>query len=52
MTKLIGTEPNQVPSNADLGTMAYQNYDTVAPVLMAGKKNYIINDHYDKELDQ
>jgi len=43
MSKLVGTSPNQIPSNADLGTMAYQNYDTVAPVLMAGKKNYIIN---------
>lgn len=25
MSKLIGTAPNQVPSNADLGTMAYKN---------------------------
>lgn len=25
MSKLIGTNPNQVPSNADLGTMAYVN---------------------------
>jgi hypothetical protein len=29
MTKLIGTGPNQVPSNADLGTLAYQNDDNV-----------------------
>ena len=29
MTKLIGTDPNQVPSNADLGTLAYQNDDNV-----------------------
>lgn len=27
MSKLIGTSPNQVPSNADLGTMAYQNIE-------------------------
>lgn len=27
MTKLIGTDPNQVPSNADLGTLAYQDAD-------------------------
>jgi len=27
MTKLIGTGTNQVPSNADLGTMAYQDKD-------------------------
>jgi hypothetical protein len=25
MAKLIGTDPNQVPTNADLGTMAYQD---------------------------
>lgn len=25
MTKLIGTAPNQVPTNADLGTLAYQD---------------------------
>ena len=25
MGKLIGTAPNQVPTNADLGTMAYEN---------------------------
>jgi len=29
MSKLIGTNPNQVPSNADLGSMAYQNNDSV-----------------------
>lgn len=27
MSKLIGTGPNQVPSNADLGSMAYQDAD-------------------------
>tara|TARA_B110000977_G_scaffold87788_1_gene116758 strand:+ start:2380 stop:4185 length:1806 start_codon:yes stop_codon:yes gene_type:complete len=26
--KLIGTDPNQVPSNADLGTLAYQDADS------------------------
>jgi hypothetical protein len=29
MSKLIGTGPNQVPSNADLGTLAYQDSDYV-----------------------
>ena len=29
MSKLIGTDPNQVPSNADLGTLAYQNAHAV-----------------------
>ena len=43
MSKLIGTAPNQVPSNADLGTMAYQDYDVVAPQLMGGRRNMIIN---------
>ena len=27
MGKLIGTAPNQVPTNADLGTMAYRNFE-------------------------
>jgi len=29
MTKLIGTGTNQVPTNADLGTMAYQDVESV-----------------------
>jgi len=29
MAKLIGTDPNQVPTNADLGTMAYQDSESV-----------------------
>jgi hypothetical protein len=29
MAKLIGNEPNQVPTNGDLGTMAYQDSDNV-----------------------
>jgi len=29
MSKLIGNNPNQVPTNADLGTMAYQDTDSV-----------------------
>ena len=29
MAKLVGTNPDQVPSNADLGTMAYQDKDNV-----------------------
>jgi hypothetical protein len=28
MSKLIGTAPNQVPSNSDLGTMAYQDSES------------------------
>lgn len=43
MVKLIGTNPNQVPTNADLGSMAYQNYDVVAPVFIAGRRNLAIN---------
>eukprot|EP00919_Chromeraceae_sp_WS-2016_P023879 GHVR01056655.1.p1 GENE.GHVR01056655.1~~GHVR01056655.1.p1 ORF type:complete len:257 (+),score=21.69 GHVR01056655.1:199-969(+) len=30
MAKLIGTDPNQVPTNADLGTMAYQDAERPA----------------------
>ena len=29
MSKLIGTAPNQAPSNSDLGGMAYQNPESV-----------------------
>ena len=29
MTKLIGTAPNQTPTNADLGTMAYQDSNQI-----------------------
>ena len=29
MAKLTGTNPDQVPTNADLGTMAYQDKDNV-----------------------
>jgi hypothetical protein len=29
MAKLIGTDPNQVPTNADLGTMAYQDSSAI-----------------------
>jgi hypothetical protein len=43
MSKLIGTAPNQVPTNADLGTMAYQDYDVIAPQLIGGRRNLIIN---------
>ena len=43
MGKLIGTDPNQVPANASLGTMAFQDYDVVAPLLMGGRRNIFIN---------
>jgi hypothetical protein len=43
MASIIGTDPNQVPTNADLGTMAYQDYDVVAPQFLAGRRNLIIN---------
>jgi hypothetical protein len=32
IAKLIGTAPNQVPSNADLGSLAYQNAESVSLV--------------------
>ena len=44
MAKLIGGLPNQVPTNGDLGTMAYQDYDVVAPQFLAGgRRNLIVN---------
>jgi hypothetical protein len=47
MASIIGTDPNQVPTNADLGTMAYQDYDVVAPILKGGRRNFIINGGFD-----
>lgn len=32
MSKLIGTDANQVPTNADLGTLAFQNADRVGSI--------------------
>jgi len=47
MAKLIGTDPNQVPTNADLGTMAYQDYNALKPQLLAGgNRNLIINGNF------
>ena len=46
MSKLIGTSPNQVPSNADLGTVAF--LDTKELLLSKGSElsriNAIINE--------
>lgn len=36
MAKFTGTNPNQVPTNADLGTMAYQDHDAVIGNLGGG----------------
>jgi hypothetical protein len=43
MAKLIGTDPNQVPTNADLGTMAYQDYDVVDKEFRNSRPNLVIN---------
>ena len=44
MAKLIGNKPQQVPTNGDLGTMAFMDYDVVAPQFLAGgRRNLIIN---------
>ena len=43
MGKLIGTDPNQVPTNANLGTMSFQDYDVAAPMLIGGRRNIFIN---------
>ena len=37
MAKLIGTSPNQVPTNADLGSMAYVDKDNFDPTLSEAK---------------
>ena len=41
MAKLIGTDPNQVPTNADLGTMAYQDAENprLNNVVISGTPN-------------
>ena len=46
MGKLIGTDPNQVPANASLGTMSFQDYDVVAPLLIGGRRNIFINGNF------
>jgi hypothetical protein len=44
MAKLIGNGVSQVPTNGDLGTMAFMDYDVVAPQFLAGgRRNLIIN---------
>lgn len=43
MAKLIGTAPNQVPTNADLGTMAYQDKDIVRKEFEISRPNLVIN---------
>ena len=39
MAKLTGTKPNQVPTNADLGTMAYQDADNYATMTIGTEFN-------------
>jgi len=36
MAKLTGTKPDQVPTNADLGDMAYQDRSSLATVATSG----------------
>lgn len=41
--KLIGTAPSQVPTNSDLGDLAYQNYSSLLGNTRFGFKNLLIN---------
>ena len=46
MAKLIGNAPNQVPTNADLGSMAFEdkkNYATISSSIHQPYRNIIIN---------
>jgi hypothetical protein len=46
MANLIGNAPNQVPTNADLGSMAFEdrtNYATVGSSIHQPYRNIIIN---------
>ena len=44
MAKLIGNEPNQVPTNGDLGTMAYQDSDNVVVGNLSADGAVVINE--------
>jgi hypothetical protein len=45
MTKLLGTAPNQAPTNADLGDLAYQNGDNckIGPITIDSSGNLLVN---------
>ena len=46
MAKLIGNAPNQVPTNADLGSMAFEdkkNYATTSSSIHQPYRNIVIN---------
>ena len=43
MAKLTGTNPEQVPTNADLGDMAYQSKDNASISKIAASPLYIQN---------
>ena len=44
MSKLIGTAPNQVPTNADLGTMAFQDKESVTATELKVEGTATINE--------
>ena len=44
MAKLIGNQPNQVPTNGDLGTMAYQDSDNVVVGNLSADGAVVINE--------
>lgn len=43
MANMIGTEPNQVPTNADLGSMAYMNLEELLKVIEAKYEQRIVD---------
>jgi hypothetical protein len=47
MAQLIGTAPNQVPTNGDLGSMAYQEANNYLSIAQSGMRNAIINGSLD-----
>ena len=42
-TRLTGTAPHQTPTNADLGTMAYHDYNTLQDTFVTPRPNLLIN---------
>lgn len=43
MTTFIGTNPNQIPTNADLGSLAYQNAESVVVGVIVASSGLILN---------
>jgi hypothetical protein len=43
MPSLIGNKPNQVPTNGDLGTLAFEDAESFAKKVQTIRENYFTN---------